>query len=210
MKLEKKVRFQIYRFNLLKENTGVVAETKAIHSKEGIASNSKKDLSGDKVNSKTRKHRNTTRQFIENQSDIISTSKFNSTFVNTIEPNTAGSLQNESGANALLSVALSENTEDNSISKAATLLGSVISTTTKMPKRIKKYEYEDDGCNIFKNDRKRYYLDLYYSPELTSKSITAKIQYIKNMPILEQVMRNLLCPIVWELEEVLYLEMAWL
>ena len=161
-------------FQPTQENTGVVAETKAMHSKEGIASNSKKDLGGDKVYSKTRKHRNNTRQFIENQSDIISTSKFNSTIVNTIEPNTAGSLQNESGSNALLSVPLSENTEDNSISKATTLLGSVVSSTTKMPKKIKKYEYEDDGCNIFKNDRKRYYLDLYYSPELTSKSITAK------------------------------------
>ncbi len=42
------------------------------------------------------------------------------------------------------------------------------------PKKLKKHTYDDDGCNIFKNDRKRFYLDIYYAPELTSKKIKAR------------------------------------
>lgn len=56
-------------------------------------------------------------------------------------------------------------------SKLKVLLGPVV--YDRKPKKLKKNEYED-GCNIFKNDRKRFYIDVYYAPELTTKSIKGK------------------------------------
>ncbi|MGB3130286.1 MAG: hypothetical protein WBB26_01320 [Saprospiraceae bacterium] len=154
--------------NLVKNKAGVV-NLNSDRKKFSTGLVSKKELNNNFIES--RKDNDISAQ-IDQSNTVLVPNNFAQNIVNQEINNEEVALNNSN-------IILNESTIDKNkfqaivnLEKLDKLSSSVISKSNL--KRLKKHAYDDDGCNIFKNDRKRFYLDIYYAPELTSKKIEAR------------------------------------